>query len=200
MVPFDRFTVVLDACTIFPMLPRDVLLTLATHGFFSPKWSPRIRAEWTRNLAARMRERAIDADAQKRVDRIAAAMDAAFPDAEVVTELPEPAILEPVHEKDRHVVVTAIAAHADAIITFNMTDFAAAHLKEHLQIEVIHPDDFVMDLVDLNEKRAVAAFRELRARKKNPPWETGELVQRLRDTTLVQTSIWLNTEDVAALV
>lgn len=31
MVPFDRFTVVLDACTIFPMLPRDVLLTLATH-------------------------------------------------------------------------------------------------------------------------------------------------------------------------
>lgn len=199
MVPFDRFTVVLDACTIFPMLPRDVLLTLATHGFFSPKWSTRIRAEWTRNLAARMRERAIDADAQKRVDRIAAAMDAAFPDAEVVTELAEPAILEPVHEKDRHVVVTAIATHADAI-TFNITDFAAAHLKEHLQIEVIHPDDFIMDLVDLNEKRAVAAFRELRARKKNPPWKTGELVQRLRDAALVQTSIWLNTEDVAALV
>jgi hypothetical protein len=53
-------------------------------------------------------------------------------------------------------------------VTFNVTDFAAAHLKEHLQLEVIHPDDFVMDLVDLNEKRAVAAFRELRARKKNP--------------------------------
>lgn len=200
MVPFDRFTVVLDACTIFPMLPRDVLLTRATHGFFSSKWSPRIRAEWTRNLAARMRERAIDADAQKRVERIAAAMDAAFPDAEVVSELAEPAILEPVHEKDRHVVMTAIATHADAIITFNITDFAAAHLKEHLQIEVIHPDDFIMDLVDLNEKRAVNAFRELRARKKNPPWKTAELVQRLRDAALVQTSIWLNTEDVAALV
>lgn len=200
MVPFDRFTVVLDACTIFPMLPRDVLLTLATHGFLSPKWSPRIRVEWTRNLAARMRERSIDADAQRRVDRIAAAMNAAFPDAEVVSELAEPAILEPVNAKDRHVVVTAIATHADAIITFNITDFAAAHLKEHLQIEVIHPDDFIMDLVDLNEKRAVAAFRELRARKKNPPWETSELIQRLRHATLVQTSIWLNTEDVAVLV
>lgn len=200
MVPIDRFTVVLDACTIFPMLPRDVLLTLATHGFFSPKWSPVIRAEWTRNLAARLRQRSNDADAQKRVDRIAAAMNTAFPDAEVITELAEPDILEPVHAKDRHVVVTAIETQADAIVTFNITDFAAAHLKEHLQIEVIHPDDFIMDLVDLNEKRAVAVFRELRARKKDPPWKTSELVQRLRDAALVQTSIWLNTEDVAALV
>jgi hypothetical protein len=40
-------------------------------------------------------------------------------------------------------------------------------LKEHPQIEVIHPDGFIMDLVDLNEKRAVAAFRELRAQEEN---------------------------------
>ncbi|MGA7622308.1 MAG: hypothetical protein WB630_22070 [Candidatus Acidiferrales bacterium] len=38
---------------------------------------------------------------------------------------------------------------------------------------VIHADDFIMDVIDLNEKRAVAAFRELR-----PPWEAGELIQR----------------------
>jgi hypothetical protein len=44
--------------------------------------------------------------------------------------------------------VTAIATHADAIVTFNVKDFAAAHLKDHLQIEVIHPDDFVLDLHD----------------------------------------------------
>jgi hypothetical protein len=200
MVPFDRFKVVLDACTLFPMLPRDVLLTLAAHGFFSPKWSPQIRTEWSRNLIARMQQRSPDVDAQHRVGRIVAAMDAAFPDASVATELPIPDILEPVNAKDRHVVVTAIATHADAIVTFNITDFAAAHLKEHLQIDVLHPDDFIMDLVDLNEKRAVAAFRELRARKTNPPWQTCELVQRLRDTGLVQASIWLSSEDVSALV
>jgi hypothetical protein len=57
MVPFDRFAVVLDACTMFPMLVRDVLLTLAAHEFFSPKWSSRIREEWTRNLVARMTDR-----------------------------------------------------------------------------------------------------------------------------------------------
>jgi len=200
MVSFDRITVVLDACTIFPMLPRDVLLTLAAHEFFSPKWSPRIRAEWTRNLLARMKKRSTESDAQKRVERIVAAMNAAFPDAESDTELVEPEILEPVSSKDRHVVVTAIATHADASITFNVADFAAGHLKEHLELEVIHPDDFVMDLVDLNEKRAVAAFRELRARKRNPPWETSELSQRLRDAGLVQTSLWLNNQDVAALI
>lgn len=55
MVPLDRFTVVLDACTLFPMLVRDVLLTLAGHEFFNPKWSGRIRAEWTRNLSERLR-------------------------------------------------------------------------------------------------------------------------------------------------
>lgn len=200
MVPFDRFTVVLDACTLFPMLPRDVLLTLATHGFFSPKWSPRIRAEWTRNLSTRMTQLSTDGDAQIRVDSIAAVMNDAFPDAEVDCHFKEHEFLEPVSPKDRHVVITAVASHSDAIITFNIKDFAAQHLKEYLQIEVIHPDDFVMDLVDLNEKRAVAAFRELRARKKNPPWEPRVLVDRIRGAGLVQSALWLSSADVIALI
>ena len=200
MVPYDRFTVVLDACTLFPMLARDVLLTLAAHEFFSPKWSARIRDEWTRNLLMQMQERSADGDAQKRIDRIVAAMTAAFPDADVDVELVELPALEPVDAKDRHVVATAITAHADAIVTFNVKDFAADHLQERLQIEVIHPDDFIMDLIDLNEKRAVAAFRELRARKKNPPWEVDEIVKRLQTSGLVQASLWLNTKDVAALM
>lgn len=146
MVPYDRFTVVLDACTLLPMLARDVLLTLAAHEFFSPKWSARIRDEWIRNLLAQIQERSPDDDAQKRVDRIVAAMTAAFPDADVDVELVELPALEPVDAKDRHVVATAIAAHADAIVTFNVKDFAAEHLKQQLQIEVIHPDDFINGL------------------------------------------------------
>lgn len=70
-------------------------------------------------------------------------MDAAFPDAEVDAVLTETPILHAVDAKDRHVVVTAIVARADAIVTFNVKDFAAGHLKERLQIEVIHPDDFI---------------------------------------------------------
>jgi hypothetical protein len=57
-----------------------------------------------------------------------------------------------------------------------------------------------MDLIDLNEKRAEAAFRELLARKKNPPWRVDEIVKRLQVSGLVQTSLWLNTQEVAALM
>jgi predicted nucleic acid-binding protein len=200
MIPLDRFTVVLDACTLFPMLVRDVLLTLAGHEFFNPKWSARIRAEWMRNLSERLGERSFHGNTVTQVQRIATAMDAAFPDAAIEFECAEAAILEPVHVKDRHVVAAAMAVQADAIVTLNIADFAVAHLKEHLQIEVIHPDDFVMDPVDLHEKRAVSAFRELRARKQNPPWAPIELIQRLQRSGLVQTSLWLSTEDVVALI
>ena len=200
MIPLDRFTVVLDACTLFTMLVRDVLLTLAGHEFFNTKWSARIRAEWMRNLSERLGERSFHGNTVTQVQRIATAMDAAFPDAAIEFECAEAAILEPVHVKDRHVVAAAMAVQADAIVTFNLADFAVAHLKEHLQIEVIHPDDFVMDLVDLHEKRAVSAFRELRARKQNPPWAPIELIQRLQRSGLVQTSLWLSTEDVVALI
>jgi hypothetical protein len=204
MVPFDRFTVVLDACVMFPMLARDVLLTLAAHGFFNPKWSPRIREEWMRNLTEKRCQKDADADTDvdscAKVEKIANAADRAFPDALVSDQTPESDALSPVDRKDRHVVMTAIVAQADAIVTFNTKDFAPDHLRERLEIEVIHPDDFIMDLVDLNEKRAVGAFRELRARKKNPPWDKPELIRGLREAGLVQASLWAAGEDVTALI
>lgn len=185
---------------MFPMLVRDVLLTLASHEFFTPKWSPVIRAEWTRNLVERLQAKGTEVDPEAKVARIVAALTAAFPDAELVKEIPESPQLDPVDPKDRHVVMTALAASADAIITFNTSDFAADHLHSKLHIEVIHPDDFILDLVTLNEKRAVAAFRELRARKKNPPWDVPELVRRLSECQLVQTSLWVRSQDVSALI
>jgi predicted nucleic acid-binding protein len=199
MVPFDRFTVVLDACTLFPMLARDILLTLASHEFFSPKWSPRIRDEWVRNLTARLAEKG-GANAAAQVERISVAVDRAFPDALVDVAFADSKALGPVSAEDRHVVATAIAAQADAIVTFNTADFAPEHLLQALQIEVKHPDDFVMDLVDLNEKRAAVAFRELRARKNNPPWDREELVGRTRGCGMVQTALWLANDDVLALI
>jgi hypothetical protein len=200
MVPLQRFTAVLDACTMYPMLVRDVLLTFASHEFFTPKWSPRIRDEWTRNLEERLKVKSTLASPAEQVAKIAAAISAAFPDGEITREVPETSLFDPVDPKDRHVAMTALVASADAIITFNTADFEAEYLYAQFQIEVIHPDDFVMDLISLNEKRAVAAFRELRVRKKNPPWDVPELVRRLSEAGLTQTSLWVRNPDVGALI
>jgi hypothetical protein len=97
---FDRFTVVLDAFVLFPMLTRDVLLTLADHGFYNPKWSERIHAEWTANLASRLAARGMN-DARMQIDGVRRAMDRAFPDA-LIRDVPsDSGAVLPVDPKDR---------------------------------------------------------------------------------------------------
>jgi hypothetical protein len=200
MLSVGRFTVVLDACALFPMIVRDVLLTLADHGFYSPKWSARIHDEWTRNLVARFVEKSAANDALPKIAGIRAAMDRAFPDALVSEVLPESDAVSAIDAKDRHVVMTAVAARADAIVTFNLKDFAAEHVSSSLSIEVKHPDVFILDLIDLNEKRALAAFRDLRLRKRQPPWSVDALLDRLMRAGLVQTHAWLSSGDVLPLL
>jgi hypothetical protein len=197
---FDRFTVVLDACVLFPMFTRDVLLTLADHGFYNPKWSERIHAEWTANLIARLQASGVAVNPSAQIDAVRRTMDRAFPDALIRNVPPDSEAVLPVDPKDRHVVMAAAAVRADAIVTFNLKDFAVDHLHAELSIEVIHPDLFVGDLIDLNETRVVGAFRELRARKRHPPWEIDELIERARRSGLQQTAAWLEGEDIRRLL
>lgn len=46
----SKFTVVLDACVLYPAPRRDILLSLAAEGLFKPKWTNLIQEEWVRNL------------------------------------------------------------------------------------------------------------------------------------------------------
>ncbi len=50
------------------MIVRDVLLTLAHHEFFNPKWSDRIHDEWTSNLIARRQAAGITEDARAQIE------------------------------------------------------------------------------------------------------------------------------------
>jgi len=200
VIAFDRFTVVLDACVLFPMVVRDVLLTLADHEFFNPKWSDRLHDEWTRNLIALRQAQNLSGDVQAKIEAIRDNMDRAFPDALVEDVLPETTDLEPVDPKDRHVVMTAIAARADAVVTFNLCDFAVEHVLQTHDIEILHPDNFVLDLIDLQEKRAVVAFKEMRLRKRNPPWTVDEFIERIGRSGLVGTAAWLGRDDVRPLL
>jgi len=48
----SSFTVVLDACVLYPAPLRDLLLSLAAAGIYRAKWSQQIHDEWTRSLLA----------------------------------------------------------------------------------------------------------------------------------------------------
>ncbi|WP_429500973.1 PIN domain-containing protein (plasmid) [Robbsia andropogonis] len=196
----DRFIVVLDACVLFPMLVRDVLLTFAQHELFIPRWSDAIHDEWQRNLAARLAQQTTPAKAVDQTARIRSAMERAFPDANVRSIQLKSDSFEEVDAKDRHVVMTAIASRADAVVTFNLRDFAVEVVRDRFGIEVLHPDEFICDLIDLQEKRAIAVFRELRNRRKNPPITVEQLIESVRRVGLLHVANWLSSDDVFPLL
>lgn len=143
------FPVVLDACVLYPAYLRDTLLTLAEFEVFRPLWSAEIINEMRRNLIAN----GIAADS---VDRVIGEMRSAFPLAEVVgyEHLVESVICD---HKDRHVLAAAAHSGAAAIVTFNVKDFPAQGYQA-FDLEVIHPDTFLLDALDLRPPKVLAAL------------------------------------------
>ena len=100
------FTVIYDACVLYPAPIRDLLMEIAISDLVAAKWTDAIHDEWTRNLVANR------PDLQDRVHRVQELMEEAIPDALVENyeqlipslELPDP--------DDRHVLAAAIMADA----------------------------------------------------------------------------------------
>jgi len=142
----------LDACVLFPNVLRDSLLTLAEHELFRPLWSSAVLAEVRRNVLAK---RSVDASA---FDRTLALMNRAFDGANVEGWESLVAGLELPDRDDRHVLAAAIAGDAQSIVTFNLKDFPAHQLEPH-HVDAIHPDSFLLDLLDLAPGRTLVALR-----------------------------------------
>lgn len=133
------FSAVLDTCALYPAHLRDTLLRLAERGLYRALWSADIVEELRRNLIELVQPPA--------VDRLLDQMAAAFPDAEVTghRSIVDGLTCDP---KDRHVLAAAVRADADAIITFNTTDFPDRSV-DPFELEIIHPDTFLLDQLDL---------------------------------------------------
>src|SRR5260370_10007255 len=69
---------------------------------------------------------------------------------------------------DRHVVAAAIKRGAQVIITANLADFPAAALGP-LGLGPVHPDDFLLDQLDLSPPTAPQVLREQPALARKPP-------------------------------
>lgn len=176
------FTVVYDACVLYPAPLRDFLMWLALSGRFRARWSARIHDEWARNLLANRPDLA-----HEQIDRTIALMNSAIPDALVTGYEPLIDGLKLPDVDDRHVLAVAIRCGASVIVTFNEKDFPSSAL-EPFGVEAQHPDAFIEYLFDLDQAAVVAAARQARTHLQNPRIDVDRYLDTLFRQGLVQTS------------
>lgn len=164
------FSAVLDACVLYPAPLRDVLLSVAAEGCYSPFWSPSIHNEWQRNLLKNRKDLT-----QEQLNKTAYLMDRTFLFANVRDfhhliddlSLPDP--------NDRHVLALAIKVDARFIVTNNIKDFP----KEMLQpygIASVTPDDFLCDVFEQSEELVLEGLKRQRKRLRSPPKSQVEFI------------------------
>lgn len=175
-----KFTVVYDACVLYPAPLRDLLMRLALTDLFKAQWTDDIHEEWINALLRR------DLYKREELERVRDLMDAHVRDAKVVGYEDLIDILELPDKNDRHVLAAAIKCNADAIVTFNLKDFPQEILSKYA-IEAIHPDDFVCYQIDLSSGKACSAIKSQRESLKNPPKGKEEFLAILQKQQMPQT-------------
>lgn len=176
----SKFTVVYDACVLYPAPLRDTLMRLALTDLFKARWTDRIHDEWINALLREKRH------SRETLENVRDLMDRHVRDAKVhgyedlidSLELPDP--------NDRHVLAAAIRSGASAIVTFNLKDFPAESL-EPFAIDVIHPDDFILYQIDMAPTVCCRAIREQRLALRNPEMDVDALLKALQKQQLPQT-------------
>ena len=158
------FTVLFDACVLYPAPLRSLLMYLALTGIFRAKWTSAIHEEWMRSVC-----RDFPDITQSQVERIRDLMNAHVCDClvegyEVI--IPQLTLPDP---NDRHVLAAAIHAGATTIVTANLADFPATELSKY-GIDAQHPDEFVIHLIDISQPTVCAAAKQHRlSLKKSRP-------------------------------
>lgn len=175
------FTVVYDACVLYPAPLRDFLMHLALTGLFRARWTAQIHEEWTRNLLEKRPE------LEDTLPRTVVLMNQAVPDCLVTGHEPLINSIDLPDPDDRHVLAAAIVAGAQLIITFNLKDFPKEALSTY-GIEAVHPDTFAVQQFDLNEARIIEAARKHRRSLRKPPKSAGEYLETLSANGLVITA------------
>lgn len=180
----NRFTAVVDACTLADVAKRDLLLTLAEAGLYRLRWSGRILEETEFAIARILKERG---DAAERAKRSVTAMRAAFPESEDekyvdilehLNVLPDP--------DDHHVLAVAIACRASVIVTENLKDFPSEALAPY-SMEAKSADEFIADSIDLDYPQSIKAISTMLRKLNNPVLTPQEWVERLRGRGMTET-------------
>ena len=174
------FTVVFDACVLYPAPLRDLLMRIAQTDVVRARWSEAILEECFRSIRANRPDLAPEAlyrtrDLMRKVVRDC--LVTGFESLIDGIRLPDP--------DDRHVVAAAIRCGAQSIVTFNLTDFPLDALSP-FGLEAQHPDAFVLDAIDLAPGAVCAAVSQQAASLKNPPRSLGEVLDTLEVSGLAR--------------
>ncbi|MFV0433034.1 MAG: PIN domain-containing protein [Leucobacter sp.] len=147
-----RFPAFFDTNVLYGALLNDFILELADRGLFRPLWSQDILFELGKNLV----KKGEDPDL---VEKRVGTMERYFADA-MVAGYEDLVPMMTNDEKDRHVLAAAVRGGAEVLVTFNTKDFPAASV-ERFDIEIVHPDDFLLDQLDLYHAATLRALVEL---------------------------------------
>lgn len=164
------FPAFFDTCALYGSTLNDLFLWLAEGGAFRPLWSEGVMRELRENLVEAGHEAEL-------IDKRLGAMRVAFPDALVsgYEDLEQVMTCDP---KDRHVLAAAVRANADVLVTFNLEDFPDSS-TEHYEIEVVHPDVFLLDQLDLYPKLTLETLAHLTRIYDAPSVTMNELLEIL---------------------
>jgi len=166
------FPAFLDTNVLYGAALNDTLLRIAEQGAFKPHWSPDVLEELRRNLVSAA---GLTAD---QVEHRIAHMEQAFPDARVTgyEGLVDGLRCDP---KDRHVLAATARGVCQVIVTFNTKDFPPESVVD-LGISVVHPDDFLLDQLDLYPRLVQQALTAQAAASRRPELSYPQLLARLK--------------------
>lgn len=173
-------TAVYDANVLFPNTLRDLLLRVAQADLVRAKWTDQILAEMLTAL-----ERTRPGIAVEKLEILRSRMNAAVRDCLVLGYEPIAETLDLPDKDDRHVLAAAIRCGAQIIVTANVKDFPNTALRP-LGIEALRPDEFVLDLIDLDAKIVWACLQQIADSRRNPPGTVDDVLLQLERSGLVE--------------
>lgn len=181
------FVVVYDANVLYPSVLRDLLIRIAQAGLVQAKWTDQILDEMFASLMRNRPDLDPDALARTRELMLRAVRDCLVrghePLIDAVT-LPDP--------DDRHVLAAAIKARAQLIVTANLGDFPADALASW-SVEAKHPDEFVLDQIDLDHQLVFGAVQRIADSWRQPPGTVDDVLTCLDRDGLVESVAALRT-------
>ena len=176
------YTVVVDANVLYDAAARDLLIRFALRGLVRVRWTEHILDECFHALRSNRPDLQ-----EERLSRVRKLMCEAVPDCIVTGHEPLIEAIELPDAGDRHVLAAAVKSDAQAIVTFNTKDFPSESIARY-HLEVIHPDDFFVNQIDLDPIAAVHVIQEIAQDLRAPPKTPAEIVDGLESRGLAVTA------------